>query len=170
MTSKVGFGGGCHWCTEGVFSVIKGVEKVEQGWIKSTEPNDSFSEAVIVHYKPHIITLSTLLKIHLETHSSTSKHSMRQKYRSAVYYFNASDNVLLQGLLKEYALEDNKDYITQPLPFVDFKENREEYLQYFEKNKDAPFCKTYISPKINQLENEFPGLIKASFRTGKIAK
>lgn len=159
MTSKIGFGGGCHWCTEAVFSVLEGVEKVEQGWIKSTKPNDTFSEAVIVHFNTNKLNLATLLKIHLETHSSTSNHSMRQKYRSAVYYFNASEKEQLQSILEAYSLKDKKGYITQVLPFVDFKENREKHLQYFKKNKDGPFCKTYISPKIDHLKKEFPNLL-----------
>jgi peptide-methionine (S)-S-oxide reductase len=33
---KIGFGGGCHWCTESVFQALKGVQKVEQGWFAKT--------------------------------------------------------------------------------------------------------------------------------------
>jgi len=50
VVKKIGFGGGCHWCTEAVFQSLRGVLFVEQGYIASTEPNSSFSEAVIVSY------------------------------------------------------------------------------------------------------------------------
>ena len=82
---KIGFGGGCHWCTEAVFQFLKGVTKVDQGWISSKEPNAYFSEAILLEYNPQLISLETLVSIHLHTHSSTANHSMRVKYRSAVY-------------------------------------------------------------------------------------
>lgn len=56
---KIGFGGGCHWCTEAVFQSLKGVELVEQGWIASIEPYSSFSEGVVVHFNLEQIDLFT---------------------------------------------------------------------------------------------------------------
>jgi len=85
---KIGLGGGCHWCTEAVFQALRGVERVEQGFIRSTAPHDGWSEAVIVHFDPAVIDLKTLIEVHLRTHASTSEHSMRGKYRSAVYAFD----------------------------------------------------------------------------------
>jgi peptide-methionine (S)-S-oxide reductase len=58
---KIGFGGGCHWCTESVFQSLKGVQKVEQGWIASTNENDSFSEAVLVYFDETTIDIKVLL-------------------------------------------------------------------------------------------------------------
>ncbi|MBL4648343.1 MAG: peptide-methionine (S)-S-oxide reductase, partial [Aureispira sp.] len=87
MITKIGFGGGCHWCTESVFQSLIGVQKVDQGWIASVNENESFSEAVVVHFDSDLIDLEILIKIHLHTHSSTSSHPMRKKYRSAVYTF-----------------------------------------------------------------------------------
>ncbi|WP_343065456.1 peptide-methionine (S)-S-oxide reductase [Arenibacter arenosicollis] len=81
---KIAFGGGCHWCTEAVYQSLKGVEVVEQGFVASKGEESFFSEAVIVHYDPKSIALKDLILIHLYTHKSTSDHSMRNKYRSAI--------------------------------------------------------------------------------------
>ena len=62
---KIGFGGGCHWCTEAVFQSVEGVENVEQGYIASEGDASEFSEAVIVHYHSKKAFLERLIKIHL---------------------------------------------------------------------------------------------------------
>ena len=38
--AKAGFGGGCHWCTEGVFQALRGVDQVDQGFVRSDAPAD----------------------------------------------------------------------------------------------------------------------------------
>jgi peptide-methionine (S)-S-oxide reductase len=87
-TDKIGLGGSCHWCTEAIFQSLKGVINVKQGWIKPDDNFSEFSEAVIVEFDPDLISLGNLIEIHLYTHSCTSDHAMRSKYRSAVYTFN----------------------------------------------------------------------------------
>lgn len=76
-SSKIGLGGGCHWCTEGVFESLLGVSKVNQGWIASSGKDSDFSEAVEVYFDPAVISLSDLIEIHLYTHASRSNHSMK---------------------------------------------------------------------------------------------
>ena len=92
VLKKIALGGGCHWCTEAVFQSLKGVVSVEQGYIASLVKHSAFSEGVIVHFNANIISLKTLIEIHLYTHKSTSNHSMREKYRSAIYVFSKSQN------------------------------------------------------------------------------
>ena len=86
IIDSIGLGGGCHWCTEAVFLNLKGVVRVEQGWISASGAVE-FSEAVLVHFNPEKISIKDLIAVHLHTHKSTSSHSMRSKYRSAVYTF-----------------------------------------------------------------------------------
>jgi len=149
--TKVAFGGGCHWCTEGVFQSLLGVLQVDQGWVSSEAPNHNFSEGVIVSYDPKVISLDVLVEIHLLTHASTANHSMRDKYRSAVYVFEESQKIVVAAIFKKIQIGFLKKIITQTLPFVSFKKNKEEFLNYYLKQPQAPFCKKHIEPKIEKL-------------------
>ncbi len=151
----VGFGGGCHWCTEGVFSSLKGITSVEQGWISSSPPNDSFSEAVIVHFQPSTIPLKDLIEIHLYTHSSTSRHTMRKKYRSAIYTNSPEQAELSSEILKALQADFSESIITEVLPLNAFKMNKPEFLDYYYSNRDKPFCKNVIQPKLRLLMDKF---------------
>jgi len=68
---RIGLGGGCHWCTEAVFLSLRGVTSVKQGFIRSTSPNCSFSEAVIVQFDNAEISQEVLIEVHLRKHSAT---------------------------------------------------------------------------------------------------
>ena len=152
---KIGFGGGCHWCTEAVFQSLKGVYKVDQGYIASDGKNHSFSEAVIVYFNPLEITLKSLIEIHLYTHKSTSNHRMRDKYRSAVYSFSnkqeRDSKVIIENLQQEF----DGQIITTVIPFLEFKASREAIQNYYQKHSDKPFCRNYINPKLEVLLQNF---------------
>ncbi|GAA4962708.1 peptide-methionine (S)-S-oxide reductase [Algibacter aquimarinus] len=153
--TKIAFGGGCHWCTEAVFQSLIGVLKVEQGFVASTHNNSDFSEAVIVHFDDSKISTEVLIEIHLHTHKSTSNHSMRSKYRSAVYVFseNQMNQVKLQLEFLQFQFKDK--IVTQVLPFDTFKESRMEIQNYYYNNPNKPFCESFINPKLQTLLKKF---------------
>ena len=68
--SRIGFGGGCHWCTEAVFDSLLGVQQMQQGYVRSKPPAEAESEAVLVDFDSDAISLKLLIEIHLRTHSS----------------------------------------------------------------------------------------------------
>lgn len=152
---KVSLGGSCHWCTEAIFQSLKGVTTVFQGWVASTDENTSFSEAIIVEYDEAIITLKTIIEVHLHTHSSTSNHSFRKKYRSAVYYYSEEQRVEILKIIEELQNDFAETIITQVLPFESFKLNIEEQLNYYKKNPEKPFCKNIINPKLDKIRALF---------------
>jgi peptide-methionine (S)-S-oxide reductase len=156
---RIGFGGGCHWCTEAVFQSLKGVSLVNQGFISSTEPNEFPSEAVIVSYDSHIIDLKSLIEVHIRTHSSTSSHRLRDKYRSAVYYFTDSQMTEATEALQEIQKDFEKLIITKVLPFVAFRESSEQYQNYYQQGPEKPFCKHYIDPKLNRIRADYSHLV-----------
>jgi len=155
MKNKVGFGGGCHWCTEAVFQSLRGVTEVQQGWISSEKNEVSFSEAVVVYFDPNLISLMTLIEIHLLTHESTSSHSMRGKYRSAIYYTDEEQQNVVRTILINLQLSTPKPYITKILALIEFKSNEDQFLNYYKTRPEAPFCQTYISPKLSKIRKQF---------------
>lgn len=157
---KIGLGGGCHWCTEAVFQMLKGVVQVEQGFIASTGKNSTFSEAVIVQYNPKEISLERLIQVHLNTHSSTSVHNMREKYRSAVYSFSSEQEKLVKEILAALQLKFSRKLITGGFPFKEFRPGAEEFRNYYFRDKQRPFCQRYIEPKRQILLQQFSENVK----------
>jgi len=155
MIRQVGFGGGCHWCTEAVFCSLKAVRSVRQGWIASIEGNATFSEGVIVEYDNETISFATLVAIHLHTHSSTSRHSMRSKYRSAIYTFDERDALLARDAIAVLQSEFNDPIITKVLPYKEFTLSRDELLDYYFNDPQKPFCELYINPKLKLILDRF---------------
>ncbi len=157
-TSRIALGGGCHWCTEGVFVSLRGVARVEQGWVSSTPPHDAFSEAVIVHYDPAIITAEDLIAVHLETHASTKAHGLRHRYRSAIYAFTPAEEVCFAEILKRLAPDFSAPLVTRVYPFAAFKPSLPEHQDYYRTDPDRPFCVRFIAPKLAALRKGRPGL------------
>ncbi len=155
---RAGFGGGCHWCTEAVFQSLRGMLEVAQGFIASDPPHDSFSEAVAVTWDPAVIGFEDLIAVHLATHSSTSRHKMRGKYRSAVYVHDDADGEAARRIIDLLARQTDSSFVTDVLPFRAFRPSDARFQDYYTRNREGPFCDAYIEPKLALLRQRFAGL------------
>ena len=152
---RIGLGGGCYWCTEAVFQTLRGVTNVAQGFILSQPPDDSLAEAVLVDFDPIEISLADLIDIHLRTHASTSQHSMRKKYRSAVYVMNAQQAQDAEIILRNLGNEFDRPLVTRVLPFAGFEPSDEQYHNYYANHSGNQFCQRYIDPKLETLRRQY---------------
>lgn len=159
---QIGLGGSCHWCTEAIFLSLKGVSQVRQGWIASKEAPTRFSEAVIVHFVPTIIPLETLIAIHLYTHSCTSAHTMRDKYRSAVYTFSQQQQSQAEATIRTLQPEYKEPIITEVVALDSFKLNQPQYLNYYYANPEKSFCQNIVNPKLIHLLQHFASVVDKS--------
>ncbi len=155
LLSKIALGGGCHWCTEAVFQSLKGVTEVLQGYVASNEEHVGFSEAVIVHFNPEVLPLEVLIDVHLQTHKSTSNHSMRSKYRSAIYTYSKAQHQEAMCILQELQAQFALPVITKVMPFKAFKASRDALQNYYYSDPKKPFCERFITPKLNLLLERF---------------
>ncbi len=163
--AKLGFGGGCHWCTEGVFQALRGVVQVEQGFVQSDAPADTWAEGVIVTFDPSTIGLATLSEVHLRTHSATRVRSPRSKYRSAIYIFEDSQRHEADLAVAGFADESGKAVRTVVLPFRSFRPSDERYRNYYRTNPSRPFCRRYIDPKLDYIRRYYSEVALPEVRT-----
>src|SRR4030042_5204640 len=94
--------GGCFWCSEAVFTIIRGVERVEPGCTGGSVPNPSYeqvssgtsghAEAVQVFFDPSVISFREILEIFFATHEPTTLNrqgpDVGTQYRSVIFYTN----------------------------------------------------------------------------------
>jgi len=148
---KIGFSGTCYWCTEAIFLSLRGIAKVEQGWLSSFAEHDWFSEGIIVTYLPEMISLKNLIAIHLHTHSCTKDHAMRKKYRSAVYAIDPYQITEIKHNLALLQDEFEQPLITRAYAFNQFKLSDESMQNYYYSDPQRPFCENIITPKLKKL-------------------
>jgi peptide-methionine (S)-S-oxide reductase len=150
-----GFGGGCHWCTEGVFQILRGVSQVNQGFLQSTAPDDAWAEGVMVRFDPGVISLDILIEVHLRTHSANSGYSPNGRYRSAVYFGDADQWHRADTVITRLRHEVDSAVRTKVLPLVGFRSSEERYRNYYRTDPTRPFCQRYIDPKLVGIRRDF---------------
>jgi peptide-methionine (S)-S-oxide reductase len=145
---------------EAIFQSLRGVSEVQQGWISQAGDEETFAEGIIVAYDEDVISLKTLIEIHLHTHSATSNHSMRAKYPSAVYAFSEEQEEAASIFIEVLQKDFDKKLITKALRFARFNSSPEHMLKYYYSDPEKPFCRNVISPKLRTLMEQFGDWVK----------
>ena len=166
---KATFAGGCFWCTEAIFTNIKGVKKVEVGYSGGGKEIPSYeevstgktghAEAIQITFDPKLISYKELLHIFFATHDPTTKDRQGPdkgpQYRSVIFY--RADMQKKQGEEeKSKAQELHKSKIvTEIVPFTSFYKAEDYHQKYYSKNKNNFYCRLVIDPKIRKLQKDF---------------
>ena len=113
-----------------------------------------------MHFDPMQIDLTTLLEIHIRTHSAASDHSMRDKYRSAVYVFDEQQKCAANAAITRLQADFDGKLVTRVLWFVAFRASDVRCQNYYQSNPDRPFCKRYIDPKLDLIRRQFASKVR----------
>ena len=86
--------------------------------------------------------------------------SIGRKYRSAVYAFSREQKKLVNKLLDQLQEEFKEKLVTKSFLFRSFKSSEEAFKNYYLKNPDKPFCKSYIDPKLKFVLEKYVNYVK----------
>jgi peptide-methionine (S)-S-oxide reductase len=165
------FGGGCFWCTEAVFELVKGVHDVVSGYAGGQVPFPSYdavctgrtghAEVVQVTYDPSVVSYPELLEIFWRTHDPTTLNrqgpDIGTQYRSIILCHDDEQREIAEGLKKR--LNENKVFkrpvVTQVVPYQIFYPAEPYHQDYFRKNPNAGYCQMMIVPKLKKFSQTF---------------
>ncbi|MBX4206532.1 peptide-methionine (S)-S-oxide reductase MsrA [Candidatus Parcubacteria bacterium] len=166
---KAVFGGGCFWCTEAVFKMLKGVHKVVPGYSGGTREDATYervssgktghAEATLVEFDPKEVKYRDLLTVFFASHDPTTLNrqgnDVGPQYRSVIFYTTFKQKAEAEKFIKEI-----EGAVTELVPFTEFFEAENYHRDYFESHKDAPYCQIVINPKLDKVQKEFANLLK----------
>lgn len=169
------FGGGCFWCTEAVFKMLKGVEHVEPGYAGGAIVNPRYeevsmgntghAEVIRVTYDPARISYDDLLTVFFGSHDPTTPNrqgnDVGEQYRSAIFYADEYEKASAERIINEVneSLTDGTRVVTQVLPLGEFYPAEDYHKNYFATNRSAPYCQLIIEPKLEKVRKRFAELV-----------
>lgn len=162
---RIVLGGGCFWCTEAVFRRLPGVVSVTPGYAGGTLPHPTYrqvctgdtghAEVVLVEYDPRRISLREILEVFLACHDPTSLDrqgaDVGSQYRSIVLYTTEEQGREVREFLREAAPRYARPLVTEASMLEHFYPAEEEHRHYYERNRDAPYCRLVIKPKLDKV-------------------
>ena len=172
---------GCFWCTEAIFKRLKGVISVKPGYSGGTTENPSYeevcsgttghAESIQIEFDPKIISFDKILEVFWHTHDPTTPNrqgnDIGTQYRSAIFYHSEIQKHTASKSKKN--LENGKIYtdpiVTQIVPFTKFYEAENYHKDYFERNKDYPYCRFVVNPKIKKLMEKYGKDVKEEYKS-----
>ena len=162
-------GGGCFWCTEAVFELLKGVSDVESGYANGHTLNPTYrdictgesghAEVIKITYEDTVITSDTLLDIFFVIHDPTTLNRQGAdrgtQYRSTILYTDDETKEVAEASM-EAAQEDYTDTIVTVIEPLDTYYPAEAYHQdYYQQNQMQGYCMAVIPPKLANLKAKF---------------
>ena len=169
------FGGGCFWCTEAVFKMLRGVSSVLPGYAGGTTKNPTYeqvssgktghAESVQIIYNPQLIAYKDLLTVFFASHDPTTVNrqgnDVGTQYRSVIFYTTPEQKKIAEDFIKEInnSSEHGAKVVTELVLLDTFYEAENYHRDYFATHPGNPYCEVVINPKLEKVQKQFASLL-----------
>ena len=176
QTEITTFGGGCFWCTEAIFSSLKGVISVESGYSggKTKDPTyeevctgeTGHAEVTQITFDPNVISFHELLEVFWKTHDPTTLNrqgaDVGTQYRSVIFYHSEKQKKIAEEMKAELNKENvfDKPVVTEIAPFEHFYKAENYHQEYFAHHPNQGYCQFVIVPKLEKFRKIFKNKLK----------
>ncbi len=167
-------GGGCFWCLDAGYRLIKGVKEVVSGYAGGDEDNPDYTlvssgttghaEVVRITFDTKQINLKDILEIFFAMHDPTSLNQqgadVGSQYRSAIYFESDDQKPIIEKVISEVQQLWDEQIVTEVKKLAKFYPAEDYHQDYFAKNPEAGYCQVVINPKLKKLRDKFTGNLK----------
>ena len=165
------FGGGCFWCTEAVFSELKGVVSVVPGYAGGHVEDPTYrqvctddtghAEVVRVQFDPDQVTYNRLLEVFFATHDPTTLNRQGADrgthYRSIILYTGDEQKRQSEAFINELASSGSvrDPIVTEVVELDKFYEADSDHIDFYKNNPGMMYCQIVIRPKVEKVRDKF---------------
>jgi peptide-methionine (S)-S-oxide reductase len=176
MTEVALFGGGCFWCTEAVFKMLKGVTSVEPGYAGGRSPNPTYqevctgttghAEVIRIEFDPSQVSYKDLLTVFFGSHDATQLNrqgnDVGTQYRSVVFPTTPGQRADTEAFIKELSdsSPDGDPIVTTIEEDATFYPAEDYHKDYFARNGQQGYCQVIIAPKLQKVQEHYAQLLK----------
>jgi peptide-methionine (S)-S-oxide reductase len=157
-------GGGCFWCLEAVFELVKGVSAVESGYAGGNLENPSYeqvisgrtghAEVVNILFDPTVLSLDELFDLFFQIHDPTTKDrqgaDIGPQYRSIILYADEAQKLAAEAAFSHWAPQYSRAIVTELVPLVAFWPAEEYHQDFFQRNPEYGYCQVVVAPKVQK--------------------
>lgn len=169
MSTTFVLSGGCYWCLDAAYRVLRGVTSVRSGFSGGDLPNPSYSlvcsgttghaEVVEVTFDetvlPADIVLDAFFTMHDPRQLNRQGNDIGTQYRSAMFYADESQRELFEAARERANVNWGGGVVTEITALGTVYPGPEEHQDFFAKNPTQGYCLAVTVPKVNKVRAGF---------------
>jgi peptide-methionine (S)-S-oxide reductase len=172
------FGGGCFWCLEAVFEMVRGVRSVVSGYAGGSVPDPDYqavctgrtghAEVIQITFDPTVVTYSQLLELFFAFHDPTTLNrqgpDVGTQYRSVIYYHSDEQKQSAERVIAELTAAGTfpRPIVTELAPLPTFYQAEDYHQGYYRDNPNQGYCVAMIGPKVAKLRQKYADRIASA--------
>jgi len=165
--------GGCFWCLDAAYRVLRGVSDVVSGYIGGQNPHPTYeqvctgttghAEAVAVTFDPSVIPSDVILDAFFTMHDprqlNRQGNDVGTQYRSAMFYRDEEELALFEAARDRANETWGGGVVTEISPLGEFYDAEEYHQDFFAKNPSQGYCLAVAVPKVAKVRKSFAGYL-----------
>lgn len=168
-------GGGCFWCLDAAYRVLRGVADVVSGYAGGHTEQPSYeqvctgstghAEVVEVHFDPSVIPSDVILDVFFTIHDprqvNRQGNDVGTQYRSVMFYLDEEEKALFEAARMRAEQMWGGGVVTEVLPLTSFFVAEDYHQDFFAKNPNQGYCLAVAVPKVNKVRSSYQAYLRS---------